>query len=198
MKTLKNPLVRVVAVLSVFGLLLAGAATMLPVTTYPVARNIPFFTSNVAFDSLTGGQPGGQVRFVLADDSLLVGDIVYWSDTNTVNKSATLANYSMIAGVVVGGTRLSSQSSVASADVGTLAATVGQRVIILKQGRTWIRSGQNGIVIAGRRILPSDSIAGRFDTSLTASVIDTFYRMVGRTVTAAPALGIALVDVNIK
>jgi hypothetical protein len=197
---MKDNRIKAFVVLGLFMLATAAFTTYNLVTTMAVTRFGPFFNSQVAFDSLTGGQPGGMVRIAIVGgtDSLKIGDVVYWSDTNKVTKSATLANYSMIAGVVVGGIRHSNRTSIAAADVGTVTAIAGQQVVICKVCRTWMQSSNNAVLIAGRRILPSDSIAGRFDSSLTASVIDTFYRMIGRTVTAAPALGTALVDVNIK
>lgn len=195
---------RVLGFIAVFGLVAAtSAATTSMLVTQSIARIGGYWTTSVQFDSLTGGGAGGRVIIAMVGgttDTLLAGDVVYWSDTNKVTKSATLANYSMIAGVVVGGQRTSPplQALMSSSDVGTVVATTGQRVVLCKQCRAWMKSSNNAAWIAGRRVLPSDSIAGRLDTSLTASVIDTFYRMVGRTVGAASALGTVLVDVNIK
>jgi predicted DCC family thiol-disulfide oxidoreductase YuxK len=183
------------------GLVSAAAASSYMIVTMAVTRFGPFYNSQVAFDSLNGGQPGGEVRTAIVGgttDTLRIGDVVYWSDTNKVTKSTTRALYNAIAGVVVGGASTSDRTSIVAADVGTVAATTGKRVIILKQGRTWMKSDANAAIIAGRRLLPSDSIAGRFDTSLTATVIDSFYRMIGRNVNAGSALGTVLVDVNIK
>ena len=187
--------------LGLFALMVSGFSLTALFATAQLDRRGPFIVSTVAPDSLTGAQVGGFVQHTIAgtSDTLLVGDVVYWADTNKVKKSATLANYSMIAGVVVGGALIDrNRAHTASTDVGTQAAAPGQWVVILKQGRTWMKSSNNAAWIAGRRVLPSDSIAGRLDTSLTAAVIDTFYRLVGRTVGAAAALGTVLVDVNIK
>lgn len=171
-------------------------------STAQIQRIGPFYTSQVAPDSLLGNNTGGRFNYAMVGgttDTLLIGDVVYWSDTNKVTKSTTRANYSMIAGVVVGGAFTGNNvAHISSSDVGTQASASNKWVMICKQCRTWMRSGDNGIMIAGRRVLPSDSVAGRFDSSLTASVIDTFYRMIGRTVTATPAAGVGLVDVNIK
>lgn len=183
-----------------FGVVVLSAFSAAMVTTQ-LQRVGPFTVSSAPADSITGGQAGGRVNHAIVGttDTLLVGDVVYWADTNKVKKSATLANYSMIAGVVVGGAIVGKNlGHITSTDVGTAAAAPGQWVVICKQCRAWMRSSNNAAWIAGRRVLPSDSIAGRLDTSLTAAVIDTFYRMVGRTVGAASALGTVLVDVNIK
>lgn len=189
---------KVLTLVGIVGSILVMGFGSFLATTMSITRFGPFFTSQVAFDSLGGGQPGGQGRWYRAADSLLVGDVVYISDTNKVAKSATLANYNTIAGVVVGGARLDGRTSVASADVGTLVATANQRVFVLTTGRTWMKSSNNAAIIPGRRILPSDSIAGRFDTIITAALIDTQQRWIGRTITAGAALGTVLTSVNIK
>ena len=187
--------------LMAFVVLVSVISTAAMLATSQIQTLAPFYTSRIAPDSLTGGNAGGRFNYAItgATDSLYVGDVVYWADTNKVRKSATLANYSMIAGVVVGGAITGTNlAHTAAADVGTRASAPGQWVLICKQCRTWMKSSNNAAWIAGRRVLPSDSLAGQLDTALTASVIDTFYRMIGRTVGAAAALGTVLVDVNIK
>jgi hypothetical protein len=152
-------------------------------------------------DSLTGAGAGGKFHYAIVGttDTLKAGDVVYWADTNKVKKSATLANYNEIAGVVIGGAITGSAKAYnASGDVGTNVAAPGQVVLICKTCRVWMRSSNNAAWLSGRRVLPSDSIAGRLDTALTAAVIDSLHRTVGRTVSAASALGVVLVDVNIK
>lgn len=166
-----------------------------------VRRIGPYWVSSNAYDSLTGGQVGGNVVIAIngeSTDTLTVGMVVFWSDTNEVSVSATLANYNTIAGVVVGGKLTSDLAKDASGDVGTAAAAPGQRVILLKQGRAWMKLGQNAAVIAGRKLVPSDSVQGSVDTMLTAAVIDTHYRYIGRNIKAAGAVSAILVDVNIK
>lgn len=182
--------------LFVGAILATTAFTMLPVTTYPVARNIPFFTSNVAFDSATGKQPGGMVRLFVADDSLLIGDVVYSSAISAVTKSSTLASYNAIAGVVVGGTKQSLTGSVASADVGTLAAAPNERVWVLTQGRTWIMNDANATLAVGALVIPSDATAGRIEVKTTA--IDTNYRTIGRVLVGGLVNVPVLVNVNIR
>lgn len=194
---------RMAKLCAMLSLVCLTAAATFKFATVQVELSAPFMASANPWDSLTAGQVGGRVQIANVGgttDTLLIGDVVYWSDTNRVTKSATLANYNAIAGVVVGGARLTPimSAAIASTDVGTVAATTGQRVWILKQGRMWMRSSQNAVVIAGRRVIPSDSIAGRWDTTLTAQVIDSAQRMIGRTVTATAALAVGLVDVNIR
>lgn len=199
---MRNRKFALLAAVAAVAFISSGAANVL-FTTQTVARIGGYYTTSVPFDSLTGGGAGGRVVVAITGgttDSLKAGDVVYWSDTNKVTKSATLANYTTIAGVVVGGQRTSPPLAtlMSSSDVGTLVATSGQRVVICKSCRAWMRSSNNAAWIAGRIVLPSDSIAGRLDTNLTASIIDTFGRRVGRTVGAASALGVVLVDVSIR
>lgn len=184
--------------LAVFGLALVATAafTMLPVTTYPVARNIPFYTSNVAFDSTTGSQPGGFVRLAVADDSLKIGDVVYWSGQSAVTKSATLVKYDSLAGVVVGGTKQQLGASIAKADVGTLAAAPNERVWVLSQGRTWVPNDANGTLVTGSSVIPSNATAGAVEIRTTA--IDTFYRVIGKVITGGLASTTVLISVNVK
>lgn len=177
-------------------LLVTTAFSVSFVTTYPVARNIPFFTSNIAFDSTTGSQPGGAVRLAVADDSLLIGDVVYWSAQSAVTKSTTLANYNALAGVVVGGTKQNLTASVSSADVGTLAAAPNEKVWILTQGRTWVKNDANATLVLGTFVIPSDATAGRVEVKTTA--IDTNYRTVGRVITGGAVNTAVLISVNVK
>ena len=160
-----------------------------------------YWSPATAPDSLTGAGAGGRFHYAIVGttDTLKAGDVVYWADTNKVKKSATLANYNEIAGVVIGGAITGSAKAYnASGDVGTNVAAPGQVVLICKTCRVWMRSSNNAAWISGRRLLPSDSIAGRVDTALTAAVIDSMHRFVGRSVSAASALGVVLVDVNIR
>lgn len=160
-----------------------------------------FWTPATNPDSLTGSGAGGRFHYAITGttDTLKVGDVVYWADTNKVKRSATLADYNTIAGVVIGGAITGTTRAYnASGDVGTKVAAPGQVVLICKVCRAWMQSSNNAAWISGRRVLPSDSIAGRLDTALTAAVIDSLHRTVGRTVSAASALGVVLVDVNIK
>lgn len=177
--------------------IVATAFTSAFVTVANVSRIGPHFTSTAAWDSVTGAQAGGRVEYALATDSVKIGDVVYWASANHVNKSTTLADYNAIAGVVVGGARQSMRTSYVSADVGTLAATAQQRVIILKAGRAWVA---NDTVVAGLsagdRISPSIYVAGKVKAPTTA--IDTAGRVFGRVVTAAAASATVLADINVK
>lgn len=124
----------------------------------------PYWTTTQSFDSLNGGQVGGETRTYLAGGTLLVGDVVYLSANNTVNKSATASNHEKVVGVVVGGRSTNMLLALDSADVGTTAAAVNRPVIVLRQGRAWVMLDTvtaTDTIHAGDRIKPSTGIAGR-------------------------------------
>ena len=184
-----------VAALTAFGTVKFAALTQIQ------RMSGSYWTPATNPDSLTGAGAGGRVHYAIAGttDTLRAGDVVYWADTNKVKRSATLADYNAIAGVVVGGALTGANFAYnASGDAGTQVAAPGQWVALCKTCRVWMRSSNNAAWISGRRVLPSDSLAGRLDTTLTAAVIDSQWRAVGRTVSAAAAVGAVLVDVNIK
>ncbi len=160
-------------------------------TTMPVTYFGPYFNSQRNFDSLTGGQDGGQIRTFLAFDSLAVGDYVYDTLVNKVARSATLLSYNTAAGIVVGGARTAMRPTVgnAGADVGTLAATANQRVLVAKCGRVWVRTADS--VYAGITLIPG-AVRGRLKRRTTA--IDTFGRAAGRAVVPKDSGGLVLVD----
>jgi hypothetical protein len=158
-------------------------------TSVPVIYFGPWSNSQLAFDSLTGSQTGGIVKTSLAFDSLEVGDYVYDTLINKVARSATLLSYNTAAGVVVGGARTSMRPVVASADVGTLAATANQRVLVAHCGRVWVRSADS--VYAGITLIPG-AVRGRLKRRTTA--IDTFGRAAGRAVIAKDSGQIIAVD----
>jgi hypothetical protein len=175
------------------GLLGAGTAM---VTLSPVAKLGPFFASSAPYDSATAGQPGGRVVFALAADSEKVGNVVYYSADNKVSVSGTLANYNTIAGVVVGGTRTSNRASRAAADVGTLAATANQQVIVLKQGRTWIPvDTATGGLAAGVTVMPS-LITGK--ARAKPAYLDSLNRVYGKIVVGCAASATCLADINVR
>lgn len=174
---------------------LATAAFSVPslVTTVGVRIVGPYFTSPVAFDSTSANQVGGRVQYYLAADSCRIGQVVYMSSKNNVKPSATVADYNAVVGVVVGGTRTSMQASIALADTSTLAATIGQRVIVLKQGRTWVLNSAAGIG-PGIQVIPTTT-AGRMGARTTA--IDSLRRIFGKMVDTAVSGKAALVDINV-
>lgn len=181
--------------LSTFLMLFLGvtAAAVVVSTTMPLTKFGPYFTSQLAFDSLLGGQAGGQVRAYLAVDSLEIGDYVYDTLVNKVARSATLLSYNSAAGIVVGGARTSMRPSVVSADVGTLAATANQRVLVTTCGRSWVRTADS--VYAGNILIPG-AVRGRLKRRTTA--IDTFSRAAGQAIYPKDSGGLALINVRCR
>lgn len=184
------PLMLVVLCAAVGGM--GGAAL---VKTGPVARIGPFYTSSAAWDSATALQPGGRVVYFIAADSEKIGDVVYISSVNHVSKSSTIANYNAIAGVVVGGARVNMQASIQASDVGTLVATANQRVIVLREGRTWVKADAADSLRAGARVQPSTTVAG---ATMNLATIDSLGRVFGKMITTGAASAVALAEINVR
>lgn len=186
-----------VGLLAGFVVLVSAFTSYLAVTTASIVKFGPFYASNNAFVGVSGGQVGGRVQYYAAGDSVAIGDVVYIATADSVKRSATLANYNKLAGVVVGGTRTGgSAASIAAADVGTLAATQGQTAYVLKQGRTWVANDANATLTAGALIQPSVTTAGK--VVVQAAIIDSLYRNVGRVPVGGLASTSVLADISIK
>lgn len=158
----------------------------------------PFYRSAAGFNTLMAGQAGGRVVYArTGTDSLRVGQVVYWSDTNKVATSTTLAAYNTIAGVVVGGELTGMEAQTAITDTSDLATGVSSTglAIVLTQGRTWVLNDANGAITIGQRIIPSNATAGRAE--VITSAIDTNYRAIGKAVVGAASGTAILTDVNI-
>lgn len=155
----------------------------------------PFYTTQMSFDSTNGGQVGGEVREYLAGSTLLIGDVVYLSADNTVDKSTTASNHEKDVGIVIGGRSTQLLVSTAAADVGTTAATVGRPVIVLRHGRTYCPNDAGGTLNAGDRLKPSTTTAGKLmgaTVNHTATIAYTnadTIRSGGTTVTSTAANG---------
>lgn len=183
------------------GLVAVSAAftTYVAATYYSVGRFTPYYTSNAAWTTSAPGQAGGRVNTYIVGtaDTLKFGDVVWLTGVgDSVHKSATLANYNTIAGVVVGGQRMSGGAGIAASDSGTIAGTAGQYVYVLKQGRAWVNNDANGTIAGGVSVIPSDATAGFVETRTTA--IDTLFRTIGRVVVSTAASKFMLVDVNVR
>lgn len=85
---------------------------------------------------------GGITVHAKAAATLLVGDVVYFSATDTVAKSTTPGLYKVLRGVVVGGAGTYMRVEQEDSEIGIKeAATVGQSVIVLIFGITKVISG---------------------------------------------------------
>jgi hypothetical protein len=188
------------------GIASVAGASILVTTFQPIQRLGPYFTSTVGYDTGNGGMVGGQVHFYRAGtgtgETLFVGDVVYDSEAstnpqgNTVFKSATLASYSRIAGVVVGGTFTNMRAVTSAPGATDTAAFVGQTVAVLQCGRTWIKVDAAAGLAPGTLIIPSTTTAGKVKGTL--SLPDTFYRTIGRLVDTGIVSTSVLANVCIK
>lgn len=179
-------------------LLLSISATAIVSTSYkPLARIGPYYTTTDKYDATTGGQVGGYVTiYKNGADTLLVGDLVYISAQNTVLKSGTLANYNTLAGVVVGGTKTNMRGVTSAPAATDTAAYAGQPVLVLSEGRTWVKvDTTTGGIAAGALIMPS-LVSGKVKAK--AATIDSLFRVVGRMIDSSAVSVPALAHISIK
>jgi hypothetical protein len=175
----------------------AVAALTAFATTKSLIRIGPFYTSTIAYDTLTGGAVGGEVRiYQNGVDTLIVGDVVYLSAQNKVRKSSTLANYNTIVGVVVGGSKtnmLAISSSPAATDTAALA---NGKAIVLSRGRAYVRVDAAVALSPGALIQPSVTVAGK--VTVKAAPLDSLFRVFGRMVDTGVVSTSALANINVR
>jgi|SRR5678809_221714 len=168
-------------------------------TTYKQVKTLgPYYNTTEKYSASLGGQAGGEVRiFLNGVDTLIVGDVVYISANNTVRKSATLANYNKVAGVVVGGTKTNMSGATSAPAATDTAATAGQQVLVLTTGRAWVRVDTVAVGIpAGTLIQPSIYVAGK--VMAKAASIDSLNRVIGRMIDSGGLSTQALAHINVK
>lgn len=123
-------------------------------------------------DELTNNAVGGIVHRFSAGGTLLVGDAVFLSAANTVNKSTTVGDYANFVGFVVGGDTNAYRTDDA---VGTTAATVGQGVMVQISGVARAIVGATGFTAGTTNVsaTASAATAGRIipTAALDATVI---------------------------
>ena len=122
------------------------------------------FTSTTNQITDTGiAEVGGNVRKFTAGAALLIGDVVYLSAADTVNKSAVAADYEKFIGVVVGGKTAAANGSVTDveAEIGLAAAAAGEWVLVQIDGIARVKS--DGAILATSRIIADATIAGEVD-----------------------------------
>lgn len=147
------------------------------------------FIGNTSSDIISDvDTPGGSVNPFLAGGALNVGDAVYLSDTGTVNKSNTPANYQKFAGIVVGGKQTSFECITRRNDVGIAAAATGEIVLVQYTGRALCVA--DAAVAKNALVTQGATTAGRLDDSASA----TQGQIIGTSIEAAgAAAGIFLV-----
>lgn len=185
--------------LFMLAMIVATSAFTAIATTYRPTQKIgPYFGSSSGYVAATGGQAGGYVEIYKDTvDTLIVGDVVYLlGKGNVVTKSATLANYNTVAGVVVGGTHTNMQGVTSAPAATDTAAFANQNVLVLRYGRTWVRVDTTTAGIpAGALIIPS-LVAGKVKAKSTA--IDSSYRVIGRMLDTGIASTQVLALINVK
>lgn len=148
----------------------------------PNYTNIQWGTSRGTATEL-GSEIGGEVAEFIAAAALNVGDVVFLSADNTVNKSNTAANYNKFIGVVVGGESTGGYIAQDAQLTGTAAVVaasgVGKKVLVQYSGIARVISDApvasgipvtTGTTTAGRVIGGATAIAGQIiGTSLTTA-----------------------------
>lgn len=104
------------------------------------STNLPYIRHEPITADDASEYVGGQVVRLTAAATLLIGDCVYLSAANTVDKSTTTANYVSYIGVVVGGASTHMQCGSNDSDVGVTAALVGKDVLVQVSGIAWVPS----------------------------------------------------------
>lgn len=187
--------------LAVLGLVLATAAVAFVAAQpkYSIAGLATYWNTIQRQDSAgSGGQVGGKVITYVAGDSEFIGSVVYMFAKNTTKLDTVLTNYNKVVGVVVGGQRQSGQAFADSASVGTLAATSGQFVIVLTQGRAWVTVDTQAGITPGAVIIPSNRQGQRGRVAAKTTAIDSFYRAIGRIVDTGVIGTKRLANINIR
>src|SRR6266496_946549 len=140
-----------------------------------------------------GDNPGGYIEEFAAGAALNVGDAVYVSAAQTVNKSAVAATVlGKIAGIVVGGTKTYMKAVDRKLDVGIQAAATSERVLVLKVGKYWVVS--DAAITAGDIITPGTTTAGRVKTGTVTTDLaagDTG-RLLGNALEAAAGAAVVI------
>lgn len=126
--------------------------------------------------SSTGGRV---IRFKANATTLLVGDPVFFSAADTVDKSGTTANYIRFAGIVVGGNGTRYQVAHDTSMVGMTAALAGEDVLVQIDGIAWVVAN---IAVAITDNVIVSTTAGKVTPGTTANQI------IGTPVTTAAVL----------
>lgn len=139
---------------------------------------------------------GGHTRLFSAGATLNVGDVVYLSAANTVNKSATAGTVlGKVQGVVVGGYRTDMRALTRKLDIGTQAALVNEAVIVLWAGKYWVVS--DAAITAGDLLTAGTATAGRAKTGTVTTDVaagDTG-RLIGNALEAAGGAAVTIMAV---
>lgn len=138
---------------------------------------VPYRKIGLDAQDLTVPPYGGDVMQYTAEAALLIGDVVYFTVANNVNKSSTAADYAAFAGVVVGG---DSFNGMIVADdptncIGQNAAAAG--------GKVWVQYNGIAPVVSAAALV----IHTRLQVATTAGRVDDAAFVAGQTVGIALA-----------
>lgn len=125
----------------------------------------------VSVDDEARAQCGGRVLIFKAGASLLLGDCVFLSAADTVNKSVTTGDHVSVVGIVVGGrkTNMEVVNDRASVGVITVAAT-DEDVLVQIDGIAYVIPDATDA--AGSIIMPDDATtAGQVEAGTTATKV---------------------------
>lgn len=127
---------------------------------------------------------GGMVIRAKAAAALNIGDAVFISAANTVNKSTTAADYQKRAGIVVGGENMFMTVLQDDDDIGEIAADANEDVLVCIAGMC--RGVAGATLAAGDRLIADGSTAGRLKVgAIITATVDSG----GTTVTSTAANG---------
>ncbi len=114
------------------------------------------------------GSVGGETVVMQAAQALNIGDGVFVSGVDIVDKSTTVGDYAARAGIVVGG-QIPAEGNMAvlqdTLDIGEIAAAINKLVLVCVGGIC--RVVADGIIAVGDVVEPDAVTAGRVSTGTT-------------------------------
>jgi hypothetical protein len=128
------------------------------------ATNLPYLKHSSDSDAVA--DIGGPTVEYTAGAALNLGDAVFLSAANTVNKSTTAGDHARFVGIVVGGAKFDHKIITESNKYGVLqAAATGERVIVQTKGIAYVIT--EAAYAFGTHLIVSTTTAGRMLTNAT-------------------------------
>ncbi len=143
--------------------------------TGPLAeRGLSFSPNTIAWSAYSdelaeiAGGVGGETIVMNAAQAMNIGDGVFVSGVDIVDKSITVLDYVARAGIVVGG-QIPAEGNMAilqhPSDIGEIAAAINKPVLVCVGGIC--RAVADGIIAVGDVVEPDAVTAGRVSTGVT-------------------------------
>lgn len=143
--------------------------------TGPLAqRGLSFSPNTIAWSAYSdelaeiAGGVGGETIVMNAAQAMNIGDGVFISALDTVDKSTTVLDYTARAGIVVGG-QIPAEGNMAilqhPLDIGEIAAAINKPVLVCVGGIC--RAVADGVIAIGDIVEPDAVTAGRVSTGTT-------------------------------